>query len=420
MAALSVTKAQAQEAKDALIAAHGVKSYAADRLGLNRSTYQNRLMACTRYGIEIPLPHAPELAKRTAPEDRQERNLIEELRQKVKALTETNKHLSEQVNDTEQLKAFIHECKQYRPTPPKWRASAPSKSSTGTPVLIASDWHWGETVEAAQLNGVNAFNQTIASARCQRFFSKAVELLTRHMANPQYDQMIVPLLGDMLSGNIHEELAETNWAPVNVCIMDLADHLIAGFDLLLQHFGKIYVPCVVGNHGRLHKKPRFKNKQYDNFEWVLYHILARHYRQDDRIHFDISDSPNLPFQVYNTRFLANHGDEFRGGGGVSGSWSPIIRGNVRKKNQVMAINKPYDLLLIGHWHFLQRLPGVRCNGSLKGWDEYASSNGFDFQLPTQDLFICHPVYGVTAEWQVYLETPGTTFDLRTNTQKDAA
>lgn len=378
-------------------------------------TYSNRLDACKRYGIALPVI---DQGLTYGSIHFEERTLVEDLRQKIKVLTETNKHLIDQASDTERIKAFIHECKDYKPQPAKWRASAPSKGSTGTPILIASDWHWGETVEAAQLNGVNAYNQAIASARCRRFFSKAVELLTRHMANPKYDQMIVPLLGDMLSGNIHEELAETNWAPVNVCLMDLADHLIAGFDLLLQHFQRIYVPCVVGNHGRLHKKPRFKNRQQDNFEWILYHLLARHYRQDDRIQFEISDSSNLPFLVYKTRFLANHGDDFRGGGGISGSWSPIIRGDAKKRKQVMAINKPYDLLLIGHWHFLQRLPGVRCNGSLKGWDEYAAAGGFDFQLPTQDLFIVHPIYGVTAEWQVYLETPGTTFDLKTNQPKE--
>ena len=421
MATPKVSEAQAKAAIDAYMQAHGVKVHAAKRLGIPPTTYTNRLEAAHRYGLTIPIVERETPSYGTV--QFQEASLLDELRQKVKVLTETNKFLSEQAHDTEKMKAFIHECKQYTPQPPKWMAAKPGKGSTGTPILVASDWHWGETVYAAQVNGVNAFNRDIAVARAERFFSKAVELLTVHMANPRYDRIVVPLLGDMLSGNIHEELECTNWSPINHAILDLADTLIAGFDLLLKHFTYIYVPCVVGNHGRIHRKPRYKNKQVDSYEFILYHLLARHYRQDDRILFDISESSNLPFTVYQTRFLANHGDDFRGGGGISGAWSPILRGDAKKRKQVMAVNKPYDLLLIGHWHFLQRLPGVRCNGSLKGWDEYAAANGFDFQIPTQDLFVVNNVHGISAEWQVYLELPGQQFDLRTNqpsTRKDSA
>ena len=105
----------------------------------------------------------------------------------------------------------------------------------------------------------------------------------------------------------------------------------------------------------------------------------------------------------------------KGGGGISGSWSPISRGDAKKRKQHMALQKPYQWLLIGHWHFKQVLPGVRCNGPLKGFDEYAMALGRDYQLPMQDLFIVHPQYGITCEWGIYCEQPGTTFHLRTDT-----
>lgn len=410
MAQPSVSKAQAEEALAAYVAAGGIKRNAASALGLHPCTYSNRLLACRRYGIAVPT-----LATKGAYyASSEERSLLDDLKQQVKMLIDTNKYLSEQVGSADKLKCLIHELKKYDPRPPQWVGSTPSKGSTGTPVLVCSDWHYGETVKACQLNGVNAFNKEIAETRIQRLFAKTVELMTVHTAGAKYDQIVVPLLGDMLSGSIHEELAETNWEPPTLSIINLSNLLIGGFDLLLKHFPRVLVPCVVGNHGRLHRKPRYKNRQWESFEFLLYHFLARHYRGDDRIHFEISDSTNLELSIYSTRLLLNHGDDFRGGGGISGSWSPILRGDYKKRKQSMAVNRPYDLMLIGHWHTHQRLHGVRCNGTLKGFDEYAMANGYDFQLPIQDLFVLHPQYGVTCEWQVYLEQPGTTFHLRTD------
>ncbi len=411
MAQTRVTREQAQQAKDAYLKAHGVKVYAAQALGLHPATYNNRLRACRHYQIEVSAPYKKEPTYGTP----EERNLLDDLKQQLKTLTDTNKHLAEQVGTADKIKDLIHEVRGYAPKPPRWVGAAPSKGSTGTPVLVCSDWHYGETVKACQLNGVNAFNEGIAKKRIERLFAKTVELLFVHMsASAKYDQIVVPLLGDMLSGSIHEELAETNWEPPTLSVINLSNLLIGGFDLLLKHFPRVLVPCVVGNHGRLHKKPRYKNKQWESFEFLLYHFLARHYRGDDRICFTISDSTNLELSIYNTRLLLNHGDDFRGGGGISGSWSPILRGDFKKRKQSMAINRPYDLMLIGHWHTLQRLEGVRVNGCLKGFDEYALMNGYAYQLPIQDLFVIHPLYGVTCEWQVYLEQPGTTFDLRTD------
>src|ERR1700691_3310340 len=34
----------------------------------------------------------------------------------------------------------------------------------GYPVTLWSDWHWGETVDIREMNGINAFNPEIAAA----------------------------------------------------------------------------------------------------------------------------------------------------------------------------------------------------------------------------------------------------------------
>lgn len=348
---------------------------------------------------------------------------IKELEQKVKFLVEENKALHADWFSGEKVKAFIHEVKLYKPAKPKWLNLKKEGANTGTPVLVGSDWHYGETVAAIQMNGTNAFNKDIAQRRIETFFSKPIDLLIHHMAKPKYDMMVLPIIGDMISGNIHEELAETNWAPIGPCVVDLAGQLIAGIERLAGALKKLYVPMLPGNHGRIRQQKRFKNNAYDSFEWIMYHMIAKYFKDRDDIVFDIGESKYLPFSIYGTRFLAHHGDDFKGGGGISGSWSPLVRGDMKRRKQAMATNRPYDYMIIGHWHFYQELPGVRCNGSLKGYDEYAQSFGFDFQVPIQDMFLVHPEYGITARWPIILEKPGTTFNLRTNEaidQKEAS
>lgn len=398
------------EAAKKVLAKHATVADAARELGISTDSLEKGVRRHT--GATAYTFLGAKAVKLLSPEEKVRKH---ELEQKVRFLVDKNKQLEQAQIDAERLKNLIHETKSYDPKPPKWVVSGRAEvGTTGTPILFASDWHWDEVVSAAEMNGINAFNPDIQRRRAHTFFTSAVKLLTVHMAKPSYDKLIVPLGGDMISGSIHEELAETNAAGPSESIVDLADHLIAGFELLLKSFPHIYVPCVVGNHGRLTKKPRFKGRPHDNFEWILYHMVARYFAGREGIHFEISNSMDLPFNVYNTRFLLNHGDQFRGGGGISGFFSPIMRGDAKKRKAAMATHRSYDHLLIGHWHQWQELPGITVNGSLKGFDEYAYGNNFDFQIPIQALFVVHPENGITARWPILLEKPGARFDLRTD------
>jgi hypothetical protein len=62
--------------------------------------------------------------------------------------------------------------------------------------------------------------------------------------------VIVCLGGDMISGDIHEELFATNDRTPQQCINDLSDLLASALERMADKFGKVFVPCVVGNHGR--------------------------------------------------------------------------------------------------------------------------------------------------------------------------
>jgi predicted phosphodiesterase len=270
-----------------------------------------------------------------------------------------------------------------------------SSSVTGMPVLVLSDIHFDEVVKASEIGGVNRYNREVATLRLQHTFRTAITLLRKHMVNPRYDGFVLCLGGDLLSGTIHDELAESNEESINKSILAIVEVLSAGITALAQEFGRVFIPCVVGNHGRQHKKPRAKAKAIENYEWLIYQFLARELLSDKRVAFYIPESADAYFQVYGLRVCLTHGDQFRGGDGVGGIMVPILRGLMKKQTRQQAVGQGFDLAIMGHWHQYIHSDQVVINGSVKGYDEYASISNFPFQRPQQALFVIHPDHGVT-------------------------
>jgi hypothetical protein len=326
-----------------------------------------------------------------------------EKQSQISALKDQVNKLKSELQDTrmevatsQKLMDFMHGLKDATfDVEPDWLQTDGKHSITGIPVLFLSDIHFDEVVDPAQIGGVNKYNHEIAVKRIQHTFQSAVDLCTKYMHEPTYDGIVVALGGDMLSGNIHEELAETNEAPILQSAVDLTELLCQGIKCLADTFGKVFIPCVVGNHGRLHRKPRAKNRVKDNYEWIIYQNLAHRFAEDERITFMIPDGSDAIFKVFNKTFLLTHGDQFRGGSGIAGIFSPLFIGQARKQKRQQAVHQPFDVMMIGHWHQYIHTETLIVNGSIKGLDEYAYQGNFGYERPQQALFIVHPDLGIT-------------------------
>jgi UDP-2,3-diacylglucosamine pyrophosphatase LpxH len=97
-------------------------------------------------------------------------------------------------------------------------------------------------------------------------------------------------------------------------------------------------------------------------------MIARHFKGEEEISFAISNSSDYRYKVYNTRFRITHGDQFKGGSGISGMLSPLMLGDHRKREK--STGTPYDYLVMGHWHQQAHVMGIIVNGNLKGYDEW--------------------------------------------------
>jgi hypothetical protein len=288
-----------------------------------------------------------------------------------------------------------------------WLNVAPDKSdsSPGVPTLFLSDLHWGEVVQPAQVSGANEFNLKIARRRLDHTVNTAAHLL--HVLSPKmkYPGIVVALGGDMISGDIHEELAETNELPSIPTVLDLHDALAPAFKYLADNFGRVFVPCVTGNHGRTHKKPRHKNRARTSFDWMLYQFLARTLATDKRITFYVPESADARYRVAGVTYNLTHGDQFKASDSIIGPIGPLMRGNQKKTARQASILQPYDVLLAGHWHQYIHLQRLIVNGSLKGYDEYADSWNFLVEAPQQALWVTHPRYGINWRMPVLCDAP---------------
>lgn len=385
--------AELQEAINAVASQGGVKDAAA-YLGMRRRNLENRMMEAARRGIKPTVPAKAELDLKVA--NQEIKRLESELRKAAKANL-----------DAEAVRREIIRIAASPSAPPSWTVSAPKsyKDSPGVPTLFLSDLHWGEYVDPNQVGGVNSYSLAIARKRLRTTTERAIYLASIISPQMRYPGIVVPLGGDMVSGDIHEELMATNEIEIMPTVLDLRDHLITAIDTLAKAFGHVFLPCVTGNHGRNTKKIRAKGRAFTSFDWLLYQILAKQFEKDKRVQFYIPDGSDAHYRVFGHRYLLSHGDQFTGGDGIIGAIGPIARGDHKKRSRDSQVGQDYDTMIVGHWHQHMQLRRFIVNGSLKGYDEYAYVNNFPFEPPAQAFWITHPQVGKTFSMPIYAERP---------------
>ena len=372
---------------------------AARQLNHPRETVANWLVIAKRKGVTVDMDAVREIFSR------HRLGLDDKVRELESQLTSRRRDEL----TAENVRTAIIGLDEKSPAPPKWLARETGAGKAGVPVTMWSDWHWGEVVDPDQINGVNEFDITIAQRRARTLVERTTRLCKKNMVGAEYPGLVLCLGGDMVSGDIHDELTETSELPTMPALIDLFGVMIWGIAQMADAFGRVFVPCVVGNHGRTTVKPRMKGKVYSNFDWLLYTFLEKHFASDDRVQFFIPTGADANFTVAGRRFLLTHGDTLgtAGGDGIIGCLGPILRGDFKARNSNQAVGLPYDTLLIGHYHQYMPLDRVIVNGSLKGYDEFTKLKmRAQPEIPRQALFFVHPDHGITCHWPVNVDERG--------------
>jgi hypothetical protein len=369
----------------ALSECKGVKTCAAKKLGTSEATIRRKVQK----------------ARETLDEDHK----IDRLEGQVKLLEKQLATARESVFRDKDFEQFVRAALSSSLKTPTWVAGAGEPDKENVAVQLLSDIHFPEIVDPKQVYGLNGYDARIAGIRLQKFFEGGARI-TNEIFNIPVRGTVQLWIGDMLSGNIHDELLQTNEYSLMEAVLRLAEMLVAGVRLHLDAVDTpLHIVCVPGNHGRLTKKPKAKGYNTDNVDWLLFHLVARELKDEPRVTFQVGTATDHQVNINGFVFHVTHGNQARGGGGMVGPIAPIVRLDVKKRRWAMQTGHDYDYLVTGHFHtFIPNLYGVVVNGSLVGYDEYATSNNLSYQPPQQGYFLVHPTRGITYSTPIFVES----------------
>lgn len=293
---------------------------------------------------------------------------------------ETARMVKQVVIEKDDIQARLDESlsvKQANIIVPKWTRPKTSKTKQrrGTPTIFLSDTHWSEVVNPDEINGYNAYSTDIATARLTRILEGTITVTD--MISLNYDGIVASFGGDMFSGLIHRELDRTNDMEPEECIVFWTGQLVGFLLALADHYGKVHIPAFVGNHGRspMDRKMPGKRRARTNQDWLLYQNVAMYLAKDRRFTWQIAEGTDVLYDVYDTTYLGYHGNDFSGGSGISGIFTPVMLGKYRTGEQYRAFGKTFNWMHIGHFHQHIVAKGLIVNGCFPAGSLVTTPNG---------------------------------------------
>lgn len=319
------------------------------------------------------------------------------LRTQVDGLTAEKKELQQQLGLYQSLS-------QAPIAPPRWTVKPSKGGHAGIIAAQFTDTHFDEVVRPEAVLGLNAYNREIALLRLKRWVEKVIVLPREYVTGIRLEGLKILATGDIFSGDIHAELKQSNEDHLLGSVLFWIEHVIGALETFATEYPAVDVDCVVGNHGRLTEKPVYKGRAQTNIEWLFWHVVrARLADRGSSITIRISDSMDHNVPIYGRNHLISHGDQFKGGTGISGAFAPLMLGTHRKGRRQDAAGTPMDTLVIGHFHQVIDLPGLIVGGSMKGYDEYAFGLNLRPEEAAQMAWITTPERGKTFALPVYLQ-----------------
>lgn len=313
-------------------------------------------------------------------------------------LRNTNKKLLLERDVAEQKIAFIldiqnRESKQYVISPKK-----DSTDNEAVSIMALSDIHLEEKVDSATVNGLNEYNPDIARDSVMKFFRNGLRLHQIFQHDIKINTILLAILGDIISGYIHEELMEDNYlSPTQATLLGM-DVISSGINALLKGSkAKLIIPCVPGNHGRTTERMRVSTSYKNSYEWMMYHLLAREFKNNERVEFIIENGYMTYVDVLGYTLRLHHGNAIKYQDGIGGITVPVNKAIAQWDKERRAY-----LDVFGHFHTEMLDVGkFVSNGSIIGYSPYAIKIRAPYQKPMQSFFlidkkrgksICAPIF----------------------------
>ena len=279
--------------------------------------------------------------------------------------------------------------------PPSIQYNPPETSRVTNPIALVihnTDWHMGAVQEEDEIEGFNAFSPTILEKRILLLVRKVLTWTQLHRNSYTVDECRILVTGDLISGDIHDELRVTNAFPTPVQTVEAGCLLAKEIALLSPHFPRVKVDFItVDNHSRLTPKPQHKQGGYNTFNYPLAYIAQQQLANHKNVTFHIHPKEQEVVNVKGRRYLLCHGHQVMGWAGFPYYGIQRKVGREAAKRMRSDIAK-FDRIILGHWHAPLQHPWYWIGGSASGTDAYDHSQGRDAE-PIQSAWFVHPRHG---------------------------
>jgi hypothetical protein len=256
------------------------------------------------------------------------------------------------------------------------------------------------------------YGSAIGQIRIMNFAKKVVDITNMRRNSAMINELRIYMGGDMIEG---EDIFPGQAHEIDQVLFDQAVKTAPSIFVkmilyLLQHFEKITVCCVPGNHGRNGRKGNNGSKR-TNWDKVVYEITSFILLGNDdsprpdlrgRLSFDIAEDWYVVDRVFDWGNLQLHGDQIRGGfagfpwyGTAKKAWGWID-----------SIDEPWDYLWFGHFHtYASAVLNHRiflANGTTESSNVYAQEQLAASGFPCQRLSFFNAKHGLISDNQVFL------------------
>lgn len=251
-------------------------------------------------------------------------------------------------------------------------------------LLVLTDWHYEERVDPSTINDLNKYDPEIARVRLKNVVDRFLNLLESTRVISDVKQLVIPVLGDLITGHLHDDQKESNYMFPTEALLEVRDCLHSTIDTLVKETGiqEVDVYTSFGNHGRLTHKPRAATSHQTSFEWLLYKWMAKDYSKTS-VRWHVKNSYFNMANICGKRVRFHHGDSIKYRDGVGGITIPVLKAIRNWDDGLHA-----DLDVFGHWHqFLRHPKFVSCN-CLIGYSAYAQKIvKAPFSVPSQTYIV---------------------------------
>lgn len=251
-------------------------------------------------------------------------------------------------------------------------------------ILMLSDLHASEVLYLDELEGINEYNIDIMIQRLDKIFEDYIYYNKKN----NITKTNIFFLGDLFSGDIHDELTRTNEFNIVDTQFILLDYFFKKLCEIEKHFSSIKINILAGNHSRIKNgKPEYKTAGILNWEYIFAENLKRSVifsKLDKKINIIVNKSLFNIVNVTGRKFLLLHGHVLCGGsGGFAGipfyglAMSSAKFYGILEQNKIELSNeKPFQDILMGHLHSTTKF-GIfnggmlYINGCVVGISEYS-------------------------------------------------